>query len=386
MRVDRYGLPKRGNRIFTGMAIAVFVIIVGFGWLVASNYKHFGNLLKVIVLVKTQYLSPANYNNLVEGAIKGLVQSLDDPYSAYLDQVTYKQLRDQIRGSFGGLGILVGVKEDSLTVARTYKGTPAYRQGILPGDVIQKIDGREARGIDLESAVQLMRGPVGTKIILTLVRSSSSNPFDVELTREEIRVPTVEGKMLKNGVAHLMIAQFTEKTPDELGETIEKLKKEGMRAVILDLRSNPGGELMSAVKVASYFVPAGPVVFIEYRGGRSEEHRTEGNDLKMPLVVLVNDGSASAAEILAGAIKDTGTGVLVGQKTFGKGVVQMIFELDNGAGLKLTTARYLTPKKNDINKKGILPDIVVEQTPGNVDVQLQRAIEIMGQKLQDKAS
>ena len=208
---------------------------------------------------------------------------------------------------------------------------------------------------------------------------------EVPMTREEIRVPTVEGKMLKNGVAHLMIAQFTEKTPEELGETIEKLKKEGMRAIILDLRNNPGGELMSAVKVAGNFIPAGPVVFIEYRGGRTEEHRTERSNLQLPLVVLVNDGSASAAEILAGAIKDTESGVLVGQKTFGKGVVQMIFELDNGAGLKITTARYLTPKKNDINKKGIIPDIVVEQPAGNVDVQLQRAIDIVGQKI-DKAS
>ncbi|MFZ5647849.1 MAG: S41 family peptidase [Bacillota bacterium] len=386
MRVDKYGLPKRGSRFFTGLAIMVFVLIVGFGWLIATNYKHFGNLLKVIVLVKTQYLNSVDYNNMVEGAIKGVVQSLDDPYSAYLDPVTYKQLRDQIRGSFGGLGILVGKKEENITVARTYRGTPAYRAGILPGDVIQKIDDRDARGIDLESAVQLMRGPVGTKVRLTLLRSDNPQPFDVELTREEIRVPTVEGKMLKNGVAHLVIAQFTEKTPEEVGEFIDKFKKEGMKGIILDLRNNPGGELMSAVKVAGYFVPPGPVVFIEYRGGRMEEHPAPGNFLGIPLVVLVNDGSASASEILAGAVKDTGSGVLVGQKTFGKGVVQMIFELDNGAGLKLTTARYLTPKKNDINKTGILPDVVVDQPPGNIDVQLQRAIDVVEKKLPARAS
>lgn len=377
MRVDKHGRSKSGGRFWTGIAILVFVLIVGFGWVVASNYKHFGNLLKVIVFVKTQYLNATDYDRMVEGAIKGLIQSLDDPYSAYLDPVTYKKLRDQVKGSFGGLGILVSKKEDSITVVRTYRGTPAHRDGILPGDIIQKIDDRDARGIDLESAVQLMRGPVGTKVRLTLTRAGNPQPFDVELTREEIRVPTVEGKMLKNGVVHLGIAHFTEKTPEEVGEMVEKFKKEGMKGIILDLRNNPGGELMSAVKVAGYFVPPGPVVFIEYRGGRIEEHKAKGDYLGIPLVVLVNEGSASASEILAGAVKDTGAGVLVGQKTFGKGVVQMIFELDNGAGLKLTTARYLTPKKTDINKAGIVPDVVVDQPPGDIDVQLQRAIEVI---------
>lgn len=381
MHFGKYRSNRSVYRMFAGLALGIFILVVGLGWLLATNYKHFGNLVKVIALVKTQYLNPVDYNAMVEGAVKGIVQSLDDPYSAYLDPSTYRQLREQIKGSFGGLGIVVGMKDDYLTVARTFRGTPAYRAGIQPGDVIYKIDNREVRGIDVESAVQLMRGPVGTKLTLTLMRTNVPKPFEVELTREEIVVPTVESRILKNGIAHIMLTQFTEKTPEELDENIASMKKQGMRGVILDLRNNPGGELMSAVKVSGNFVPAGPVVFIDYRGGRQEEHRAQGNNLKIPLVVMINEHSASAAEILAGAVKDTGSGVLVGQKSFGKGVVQMIFDLDNGAGLKLTTARYLTPKKYDINKKGIIPDVVVEQPPGGPDVQLQRAIDIISEKL-----
>lgn len=386
MSFGRYRSNRWIYRVVTGLAVAVFVLVVGLGWLVATNYKQFGNLVKVIALIKTQYLNPVGYDTMVEGAIRGLVQSLDDPYSAYLDPVTYKHLREQIKGTFGGLGILVGMKDEYLTVARTYRGTPAYREGIQPGDVIYKIDNREVRGIDLETAVQLMRGPVGTKVTLTLVRPNVPNPFEVELTREEITVPTVESRMLKNGIAYVGIVQFTEKTPEELEENISRLKQQGLRAVVLDLRSNPGGELMSAVKVAGRFVPAGPVVYIDYRGGRQEEYPARGNNLGLPLAVLINEHSASAAEIVAGAVKDTGSGILVGQKTFGKGVVQMVFDLDNGAGLKLTTARYLTPKKHDINKKGIEPDVVVSQPPGGQDVQLQKAVDVVSEKLGNKAA
>jgi carboxyl-terminal processing protease len=298
----------------------------------------------------------------------------------------YKQLQEQIRGSFGGLGILVGMKGEYLTVARTYKGTPAYVEGIQPGDIIYKIDNREVSGMDLETAVQLMRGPVGTEVNLTLIRANIKDPFDKKLTRQEIRVPTVEGNMLGDGIAYILISQFSEKTPEELTEVLDKLKSEGMRGIVLDLRNNPGGELKSAVKVASNFVPQGPVVFIEYRNGKLEEHQATGNNLNLPLAVLVNDGSASAAEIVAGAIKDTGTGLLVGQKTFGKGVVQMVFDLGNGAGLKLTTARYLTPNKNDINKKGIDPDVAVAHPTGKTDTQLQKAVDLVSQKLQGKAA
>ncbi|MCS5696485.1 S41 family peptidase [Desulfofundulus thermocisternus] len=378
-----YYRPGRWGRWLAVLGLVVFLVIVVFGGMLASNYKHLGTLLEVIHLVRTRYLEPVNATTLVDGAIRGLVKSLNDPYSVYLDPGEYARLQEQIRGSFGGLGILVGIKEDQLTVMRAYEGTPAYRKGIRQGDVIVRIDGRDARGMDLDTAVSLMRGPVGTEVRLTITRKGAPQPWDVNLVREEISVPTVEGRMIPGkGIGYISLTQFTEKTPDELESTITRLKKEGMRAVLLDLRNNPGGELRSAVKVASYFIPRGPVVYIQYRSGREETYSSEGKNLNLPLVVLINRASASAAEILAGAVKDTGSGILVGEKTFGKGIVQTVYELDNGAALKLTTARYLTPARHDINKKGIVPDVVVEQEPqAQVDLQLERAIQILESRM-----
>ncbi|MDQ0285122.1 carboxyl-terminal processing protease [Desulfofundulus luciae] len=374
---------NRWIRWLAALSVVVFLIIAAFGSVLASNYKHLGTLFQVISLVRTRYLEPVSATTLVDGAIRGLVESLNDPYSVYLDPGEYARLQEQIRGSFGGLGILVGIKEEHLTVMRSYQGTPAYRKGIKQGDVIIRIDGRDARGMDLDTAVSLMRGPVGTEVKLTIARKGVPQPWDVKLVREEISVPTVEGRMIPDkGIGYISLTQFTEKTPEELEATISRLKKEGMRAVLLDLRNNPGGELRSAVKVASYFIPRGPVVYIQYRSGREETYTSEGKNLNLPLVVLINRASASAAEILAGAVKDTRAGILVGEKTFGKGIVQTVFDLDNGAGLKLTTARYLTPSRHDIHKKGIMPDVVVEQEPqAEVDLQLERAIEILESKM-----
>nr|WP_104373633.1 S41 family peptidase [Desulfocucumis palustris] len=363
-------------------------IIFFSGWLLVHNFKHFGNLFQVISLVRSQYLYETESTLLVDGAIKGIVDALGDPYSVYLEPKTYTQLQDQIRGTFGGLGILVGIKDDFLTVARTYSGTPAHKAGIITGDIITRIGDRDAKGIDLDTAVQLMRGPVGTKVNLTLLRPGEKEPFTVPLTREEISVPTVEGKLLPDNLGYIVISQFSEKTPDELQKLLGDLKKQGLKGILLDLRDNPGGELQSVVKVSGNFIPRGPAVYIEYRGGRTEMLPAGGNNLELPLVVLVNGGSASAAEILAGAIKDTGSGTLVGQKTFGKGVVQTVFELDNGAGVKLTTARYLTPGKHDINKKGIVPDVTVSrgEKPGTPDEQFNRGLEVLKSKVGGKAA
>lgn len=359
--------------------VAVIWIVAGvlLFIMVAANYKQLGNLIKVGTLVKTQYLETVTFDTMIEGSIKGIVQSLNDPYSSYLEPETYKQLQEQIRGSFGGLGVLVGLKENQLTVARIYKGTPAYRAGLQPGDVILKIDDRDVTGIDMDTALGLLRGKVGTGLVLTISRPGDAKTIKVPLTREEIIVPTVESIVLEDDIAYIIISQFTEQTPQELEENIARLKKQNIKSVILDLRGNPGGELTSAVKIAGYFVPAGPVVYIDYRGGNQDEYMAQGNNLGLPLVVLVNGQSASAAEILAGAVKDTSSGTIVGEKSYGKGVVQMVFNLGNGAGLKLTTARYLTPKKYDINKKGIEPDVEIKQPLEGPDLQLRKAVEII---------
>jgi carboxyl-terminal processing protease len=338
-------------------------------------------LIKVISLVRTQYLHPVEPTQLVDGAIKGIVGSLNDPYSVYLEPKTFSQLQEQIKGSFGGLGILVGLKEDNLTVVRVYKGTPAAGEGIEAGDVITEIDGRDARGIDLETAINLMRGEVGSKIVLTIDRQDVTRQFT--LIRKEISVPTVEGQLIPDtGIGYIVISQFTERTGEEMNETLARLQGEQLKGLILDLRDNPGGELTAVVNVAKNFVPKGPIVFIDYRFGRDQEFSSEGQTLQLPLVVLINGGSASAAEILAGAVKDTGAGTLVGDKTFGKGIVQTVYPLDNGAGLKLTTARYLTPNRNDIHEIGIEPDIQVQPAADRSrDSQLDRALELMKQRI-----
>jgi carboxyl-terminal processing protease len=373
----------RGGRFFSVLAVLIVVVFLAGGGLLATNYKHLGNLVKVVTLVRMQYLQQVNTTQLVDGAIKGIVGSLNDPYSVYLDPKTYSQLQEQIKGSFGGLGILVGVKEQYLTVVRAYQGTPAAKAGIAAGDVISKIDDRDAKGIDLETAISLMRGEVGSKVTLTINRKDTDNPLEFTIPREEISVPTVESQVLPDtGIGYAVISQFTEHTSVEMNENLAKLQNEQVKGLILDLRDNPGGELIAAVNVAKNFIPKGPIVFIDYRFGRDQEFSSEGRTAQLPLIVLINGGSASAAEILAGAVKDTGAGTLVGTKTFGKGIVQTVFPLNNGAGLKLTTARYLTPNRNDIHQKGIEPDVLVQTQDNNArDVQLDRAIELMKQKI-----
>lgn len=382
MRYDAYGTRGRGGRWYVVPAALTLALILIAGGMLAANYKHFGNLVKVVSLVKTQYLHPVDPTTMVDGAAKGIVNSLNDPYSVYLDANTFSALQEQIKGSFGGLGILVGVKDKRLTVVRTYQGTPAARAGVHASDVIVQIDERDATDIDLETAIGLMRGPVGSKINLIVTRNGSDEPLPITMFREEISVPTVEGRVLPDSaIGYVAISQFTERTPREMKETLNKLTGEAVKGLVLDLRDNPGGELYAAVEVAKNFIPKGPIVFIDYRNGKDQEYKSEGENLQLPLVVLMNGNSASASEILAGAVKDTGAGTLVGTKTFGKGIVQTVFPLENGAGLKLTTARYLTPAKNDIHEKGIQPDVTVPLEDRTRDTQLEQAVAIMKQKL-----
>ncbi len=380
-------IVRRNSWAFWGrMAVVLvsvlFVVGLLLGVTVAGNYKGLGNLVKVVTLVKSQYLFETAPEKLVEGAIKGAVESLDDPYSVYLDKKTYSSLQEQIRGSFGGIGVLVGVKDHYLTVVKPFANTPAADAGIKEGDVIIAIGDQKTKDMDTDTAVNLMRGPVGSTVTLTISREGVEKPFP--LVRKEISVPTVEGEMLpnENNIGYIIISQFTENTGNELVKALEELRQEGLEGLILDLRDNPGGELNSAIMIADQFLNKGPIVHIDYRIGRDQTFYAEPDYLHLPLVLLVNKGSASAAEILAGAVKDAKVGTLVGTRTFGKGVVQTVFPLDNGAGLKLTTARYLTPNKNDIHKKGITPDIVVEQAPdAKEDPQLDKAIALIREKI-----
>ena len=370
----------RGRRLLSWLLIAV---VLGAVLLVITNYHNVGNMVRVVGLVRSEFLFPVSSSQMMEGAMKGLVGSLDDPYSAYLDQETYSSLKEQIRGSFAGLGILVAARDQRVAVVKTYKDTPAYREGIEDGDIIVKIGDIDTEGIELDTAISLMRGEVGTKVTLTVSRQGEDEFLVFNVTREEITVPTVEARYIDSDrIEYISISQFTERTGAEVRSALEQTRTDQARGIILDLRYNPGGELLAAVEVARNFVPEGPIVFIDNRAGREQVFESYGETVDLPLVVLINGDSASASEILAGAVKDTGAGVLVGTRSYGKGIVQTVFNLKDGAGLKLTTAHYLTPNRNNIHQIGVEPDITVEQDINSPekDLQLEKALEVIREK------
>lgn len=355
-----------------------------------SHYPQISELLQVTAMIRSEALEPVATGELLHGATKGVVAALEDPYSTYLEPQEYKSLSEQISGAYTGVGLLIELDPTrGIVVVTPFRGGPAYRAGIRSGDVIVRIDGRSTLGMRLEEAAAMMQGRPGTRVKLA-IQPEGEAVGEIELVREEIRIPSVEGKLLdaSPGTGYVSLTNFNTHTARDLADKLAELKREGMRRLVLDLRNNPGGDLMASVQVASQFIPAGPVVYTVSRAGtRSFEAQGEATDL--PLVVLVNGGTASAAEIVAGALQDTGRARLVGEKTFGKGLVQKLFLLDNGAALKLTTEKYLTPKKRDINKEGIHPDIVVKPAPGekpaglgqvdpNQDAQLRRALAELG--------
>ncbi|BCV20168.1 peptidase [Moorella sp. Hama-1] len=369
--------------------VVTLALVVG----VASHFQEVEQGLKTYSLLRFQALQPVSTDRLLTGAIKGMVESLDDPYSTYLDTETYRKLQESVTGSYGGVGLLITLdeKDRRLVVVSPFKGTPAQRAGVKSGDYITAIDGRDTAGMDLETASNLMQGQPGTKVELSILSTGATAPRKVSLTREVIKVPTVDGKMLPGhpGVGYISLTMFNEQTGADLGRELADLRGQGMQKLILDLRNNPGGALPAAVDVASYFVAKGPIVYIADQK-TSEPLMARGYAQPLPLVVLVNKGSASAAEIVSGAIKDTKSGTLVGETTFGKGIVQTIFPLPGNAAVKITTHKYLTPGKHDINKKGITPDYVVPMDPQleqqvlthapdlERDLQLQKALEVLG--------
>lgn len=382
------------RRVLLGVIGVLLILTISAGGLATgaliTDYYSLGTLTRVVSLVNNYYLNEAKTSDMIDGAIKGVVESLGDPYSVYMPPKMYQELTEQVQGSFGGIGILVGEKDEHIYVVKPIKETPAFREGIKAEDIIMKIDGKDTKGMDMDTAVHLMRGKIGTNVKITVFRPSDKKMHDFKITREVIKVPTVEGKIIPGtDIAYVSLIQFTmntdvelEKELTEIGVPLYNRGNSKVKGIILDLRGNPGGELESAVRVADIFVPSGRIVSIQYKSRAEEVYKADNTYLGLPLVVLVDENSASASEIVAGAIKDRKAGTLVGTKTFGKGVVQSLYELQNNAGLKLTTGRYLTPNKHDINKKGIEPDVKVVQ-PENVekDVQLDKAIDVLKSKI-----
>lgn len=344
---------------------------------VTSTFKFF----RAMQVVKSRYVEDVSYDTLMAGAIKGMIASLGDPHSIYMDAKLYKEFMVETEGSFGGVGIVLGVKDKTLTVVSPIEGTPGDKAGIKSGDQIVKIEGKETKDMALDEAVNKIRGPEGTQVTLTIKRDQEMK--DYTLTRSNIQIKTVGGKMLPGNIGYIRISMFNEATGSDFVKKYQELEKEGMQGLILDLRDNPGGLLDESVKVAGKLVPKGPVVSVVTRDGHRETHSSKLEAVKYPLVVLVNGGSASASEIVSGAVQDTGSGTLVGTKTYGKGSVQTIMRLDGDTAMKLTIAKYLTPNDRSINGVGIEPDVKIEPVDpqSGKDNQLDKAIEIIKGKI-----
>ncbi len=328
----------------------------------SSDYEKLKLFTEVLEIVKKSYVEEVNTKDLIYGAIRGMLRTLD-PHSGFMPPDAYKEMRIDTKGEFGGLGIKIGIRNGVLTVIAPIEDTPAWRAGIKAGDKIIKVDGEPTKDMTLFEAVKKMRGPKGTKVTLTIMREGWKEFKDFTIVRDIIKIKSVKYKVVDDGIGYVKINQFQEHTADELEKALKALDEKGIDSLILDLRNNPGGLLRSAIDVAEQFLPPDRlVVYIKGRSGDKTEYYTRGKrkHYNWPMIVLVNYGSASASEIVAGALKDWNRAVILGVKTFGKGSVQSVIPLSDGSGLRLTTAKYYTPKGISIQNTGIEPDIEVK--------------------------
>lgn len=389
----------KSNKIITLISIFVLVSIVS-GFLfynVCANsktneeelYDNLEPFFEALNLVRSEYIKKdIDLDKVVQGAIKGMLKALDDPYTRFMDPQSLKrEQEDMFLGRFGGLGIIISMKDDQLIIISPIEDTPAYKAGVKAGDKIVEIDGKSTEGMGVDEAVDILRGEKGTEVILGIKRENVEEILEISIIRDIIEVKAVKKEVMgkNNNLGYVRITTFNVNTKPELEEVLNEFKKDSdIHGIILDLRNNPGGLLDSAIEVASKFIKEGPIVHIKDRDGIVATIESRGNEYpEWPLFVLVNEGSASASEIVAGAIQDTGRGKLLGEKTFGKGVVQQVFNLYDGSGIAITTSEYFTPNERSINHIGIEPDILVEPAAEDdeQDIQLNKAIQLLEEEL-----
>lgn len=345
---------------------------------------------EVISYVQKNFVEPIDETKLTEGALRGIVAATQDKYSTYFNEGEFKSFVEKLQSSFTGIGVHVDFdsKRGFVTVVAPIKGSPGEKAGLRSGDAITEVDGKSVAGKSLDEVVSLIRGPKGTEVKLTVLREGTTDPLHFAITRQTIEQPSIDWKMIdqQNGIGYIQLREFTEQIGARTKKAMEELQAQGMKRLVIDLRNNPGGLLDEAINVSSLFVPAKqPVVHTVGRDGvkkTSVSKAPASGPYSLPLVVLVDGGSASAAEIFSGAIKDLKLGTLVGEKTFGKGSVQSFFRLPDGAGIKLTTAKYLTAGEKSIHGIGIEPDVVVTNDPKVMpgdpnDKQLAEALKIL---------
>jgi carboxyl-terminal processing protease len=329
-----------------------------------SPYNPFDQLAWALVLVENHHVDPAERRKIVDGAIKGMVAELD-PHSAYMDAKEYALFQSDTSGRFAGIGIEVDFRDERVTVLAPMEGSPADRAGIKPGDEIVAIEGKPVRGERVDKIISLMRGPIKTHVHITLRRDGQAEPIQADLIREEIHVISVVGRRLDNDMAYVRIRQFQENTHDELLKAVAKMRAESarpLRGVLLDMRNNPGGLIDEAEAIADEMLDSGGIYSTRHRGQIIDERKASagGALASLPIVALMSEYSASSSELVAGAIQDNKRALIVGTQSFGKGSVQTIFDLPNGAGMRLTTMRYYTPNGRSIQAQGIQPDVLIE--------------------------
>ncbi len=372
--------------VMAGALTTVSLQTVARGTLAPLPIEELQQLAAVFGMVKSDYVEPVDEKKLITDAITGMVASLD-PHSQYFDKKSFKEFREGTAGRFVGVGIEITQEDGLVKVVSPIEGSPAFRAGLKTNDLITKIDDTMVKGLSLNEAVKRMRGEPNTKVVLTIFRKDETRSFPVTITREEIRTVSVRGKVLEPGYAWIRVSQFQERTVDDFAKKLEEVYKAepNMKGLVLDLRNDPGGLLDAAVAISAAFLPENVTVvstngqladskftykaspeFYQRRGGADPLKRlneaTRGALKSVPLVVLVNEGSASASEIVAGALQDHKRGVVMGNQTFGKGSVQTVRPLGPDTGLKITTARYYTPSGKSIQAKGIVPDVMVDET------------------------
>lgn len=330
------------------------------------------------------FKQPVDDEKLLQGAIRGMMSSLGDPHTSYMDPNEYRQMSDPLEGEYEGIGAIVDIKGDFVTMISFFPGSPAELAGLKPGDMVIAIDGKDMTGVDGNLVLKQIRGPAGTEVTLTIKRKDEDEPIIVKVKRQKIQMNSVESKMLEGDIAYIQLLTFGEKTTDELKKAIRTLKEKNPRGLILDLRNNGGGFLNTAIEVASQFTTSDVVLYEQYGSGEKKTFNTipGGIAKDIPMVVLINGGSASASEIVAGALQDSGRAKLVGEKSYGKGSVQNWIPLINEQGaVRITVASWVTPKERQINEEGLKPDVEIKLTEEDVkaqnDVQLKKAIEIL---------
>ena len=367
----------RGTARTALVALALILVIIASSarhGVVSTDeaYEKLKVFTEVLTLIQANYVEEVNSKDLVYGAIRGMLETLD-PHSAFMPPEVYREMQVETQGAFGGLGIEITVRDRQLTVVAPIEGTPADRAGILAGDRIVKINGEPTKDMTLFEAVRKLRGPRGSQVTITIAREGFIEAKDFAITRETIEVHSVRSSELGDGIGYIRMVSFQEKTARDLERTLEQFQTGGVKAMVLDLRNNPGGLLSQAVQVADLFLQKGQLIVYTEGRARNQDLRFSAEHTKslpqVPMVILVNGGSASASEIVAGALQDHRRAVILGTPTFGKGSVQTVIPLNDGSGLRLTTAKYFTPRGETIQGKGITPDIQVEPPKPTVTAQ-----------------